>query len=245
MPFAGRRWSDMNEPLILYYSPDSANLVVRFVLEELELAYGDVLVDRSSREHMKAEYRALNPQGLIPVLVDSEQDAPMFETGAIVLHLADKTGRLAPAPNAPERGQLLKWLFYISNTLHADLRIAFYVHRYAEGEQATDTLRNAVVRRVQGHFALIDAELRKAGGNFLAGTDLTIADFYLAACARWAQLYPQGYEQDLGAYRYLVALLERLQERASVKRAAARELICGSVFLNPRLPETDLSAVLG
>lgn len=235
----------MNEPLILYYSPDSANLVVRLVLEELELAYEDVLVDRSSREHMKAEYRALNPQGLIPVLVDPEQDAPMFETGAIILHLADRAGRLAPTPNAPERGQLLKWLFYISNTLHADLRVAFYVHRYAEGEQAADSLRNAVLRRVQGHFALTDAELGKAGKNFLAGTDLTVADFYLAACARWAQLYPRNYEQDIGAYRYLVAFLERLQERASVKRAAVRELISGSVFLDPRLPEAELAAVLG
>ncbi|WP_160776140.1 glutathione S-transferase family protein [Stappia sediminis] len=235
----------MSKPLKLFYSPDSANLVVRFVLEELELAYEDVLLDRSSREHMKPEYRALNPQGLIPVLVDAEQDAPMFETGAIILHLADRAGRLAPAPNSPSRGSLLKWLFYISNTLHADLRVAFYVHRYVEGEKDADTLRKSVLRRVQSHFALLDAELAKGGGKYLIAETFTVADFYLAACARWAQLYPTGYEQDLSQHRHLVAFLKALQERASVRHSAERESIKGNVLLHPKMPETDLAAVLG
>nr|WP_246270819.1 glutathione S-transferase family protein [Hongsoonwoonella zoysiae] len=235
----------MTKPFVLYYSPDSANLAVRFVLEELELAYEEVLLNRSSREHTKPEYRALNPQGLIPVLIDEDQDAPMFETGAIILHLADKAGRLAPLPSAPARGQLLKWLFYISNTLHADLRIGFYAHRYADGQRAEDMLRKAVQRRVRDHFALVDGELGKSGRKNLAGEDLTVADFYLGACARWAQLYPPGYEQDLHSFRHLAGFLEKLQERASVRRSAERENIPGNVLLSPRFPETDLAAVMG
>ncbi|OYU73441.1 MAG: glutathione S-transferase, partial [Alphaproteobacteria bacterium PA3] len=99
----------------LYYAPDNANLAVRIALEEMGAAYTHVLVDRSTYAQRSPDYLKLNPQGLLPVLIDPAQDEPLFETGAILWHLADRHRALIPDSIAA-RGLCLKWLFYISNT---------------------------------------------------------------------------------------------------------------------------------
>ncbi|GAB1364448.1 hypothetical protein MASR1M32_36840 [Rhodobacter sp.] len=91
--------------LTLRYTPDTAALPVRILLEDLGLPYTARLVDRDGGELASPAYRALHPLGKIPVLETAE--GPMFETSAILLWLADThaPGRLAPAlqslPGAP------------------------------------------------------------------------------------------------------------------------------------------------
>jgi len=115
---------------VLYFSPDSANIVVRMILEELGVTYEDHLVPRRRTER-DAAFLKLNPRGLLPVLIDKATDLPVFETGAIALYLADKHRRLAPASSDLQaRGDCLRGLFMLSHTLHADLRIRFYSDRY-------------------------------------------------------------------------------------------------------------------
>ena len=124
----------------LFYSPDSANIVVRMALEEMGAAYQALEVDRRENAQRSEAFLKFNPQGLLPVLVDPAQDEPVFETAAILLHLADQHSTLKPLdPRA--RGRLLKWLFFLSNTLHADLRMAFYTERYADSAESIATLR--------------------------------------------------------------------------------------------------------
>ena len=105
----------MKTPYRLHYAPDNASLVIRLVLEEMALPYETTLVDRARKEQEGAAYRALNPNGLIPVLVTPQ--GPIFETAAILLWLADTHGRMAPRSDSPERAAFLKWLFFLSNTL--------------------------------------------------------------------------------------------------------------------------------
>src|SRR5690606_19758243 len=114
---------------VLHYAPDNASLVVRLVLEELGQPYRTCLVDRRGRAQDSVAYRQLNPNGLIPAL--ETPDGAMFETGAILLWLAERHDRLAPRPGDPARAALLKWLFFVSNTLHADARLLFYADRHA------------------------------------------------------------------------------------------------------------------
>lgn len=222
----------------LYWAPDNANLPVRMVLHELDVSYEAIFVDRGVAAHKAADYLALNPQGLLPVLVADGQDAPLFETAAILLHLAERTGRLVPAPEA--RGRLLKWLFFISNTLHADLRILFHIDRYVADPAAVPGLRVAVHKRVEGHLAVLDQAIEAAGGPWFLGRTLTVLDPYLACCVRWAQLYPPGEALPVGAIRAgpaLCRLLEALAARPAVRAACAREGIAGGLFLDPSLPE--------
>ena len=119
---------------VLHYAPDNASLAVRLALEELGLPYRTALVDRARQAQEGAAYRAVTPTGLIPAL--ETPDGVIFETGAILLWLADRHGGLAPAPDAPERGDFLKWFFLTANTLHPDLRALFYPHRYAGADKA-------------------------------------------------------------------------------------------------------------
>lgn len=222
----------------LYWAPDNANLVVRMALHELGLAYEAVLVDRAAGALRRQDYLELNPQGLLPVLVTADQDAPLFETAAMLLYLVEREGGLAPEePRA--RGQLLKWLFFLSNTLHADLRILFYAERYLAEPAGVPALRAGVRRRIDQHLVLVDRAIAAAGGPWLLGETLSVLDLYLAALVRWAQLYPLGQALPPDSIRPLgavVRLVETLAERPPIVAACAKEGIEGSLFLDPTLP---------
>lgn len=238
---------DSGVTLRLHWSPDSANIVVRIALEELGLAFQPVRVDRAAGEHKQPAYLALNPQGLLPVLEDG--DLVLFETGAILLHLADRTGQLGPeGPDAREpqaRAAFLKWLFYLSNTVHADLRAAFYAPRYVAGEAAVPALRAGLAARFRQHMELVAGELGAAG--WLAADTPTLADFYLAACLRWAQLYPRGAPLIAGHEipARLHALLRTVENRPAVIKAFADEHIGGRPLTMPEPPDLPPDEVTG
>jgi glutathione S-transferase len=222
----------------LFYSPDSANVVVRMVLETLGLPYQALEVDRRVGAQRSPEFLQHNPQGLLPVLLDPTQDEPLFETAAILLHLADQHAAL-PAPDAKRRCTFLKWLFFLSNTLHADLRVLFYSERYAPDPQAVPALRQVVRQRVCAHLRLLEAQILGHGGTWLLGQSLSVCDFYLAACIRWAQLYPRGdtlASIALAPYPGLRRLLQTLECRSEVQKAFAAEGMYGAVFTSPDYP---------
>jgi len=231
--------------LCLYGSFDSANLVARFVLEEMRLEYRFIAVDRAARMNRTADYLKLNPQGLLPVLADPDLDAPVFETAAIILHLADKAGRLAPPPGSPMRGRLLTWLFFLSNTLHADLRISFRPERYVADAAARPFLSAGLEGRLTQAFDHLEAAFERSGGPWLLGAELSVADFYAATCARWYQLYPEPREFRRSSWPRLTAMLADLQTRPAVVRSGDLERIPGPVFLEPRRPDVDPVALTG
>ena len=209
----------------LYWAPDNANLAVRIALEEIGAAYTDVLVDRSKHAHHTPEYIKLNPQGLLPVLIDPAQDEPLFETGAILLHLADTHQALMPGGSAG-RGKCLKWLFYLSNTLHADLRGMFYSERYVSAVEAVPQLRQGLRERIKGHLQLLDREIAASGGPWLLGQTLTICDIYLTVCTRWAVLYPANNAIAIGSVAALPNLSRMLglfEQRAAVRASLEKE----------------------
>ena len=239
---------------LLYYSPDSANLVIRMILEELGADYDDSEVPRRRTER-DATFLRLNPRGLLPVLIDRANDTVLFETGAIALYLADRHGALAPSPqgtgpkDAQARASCLKWLFMLSNTLHADLRLCFYSERYVTQASEIAPLRMATAKRICGHLALLDEMLGEHGGDHLLPWGLSVCDFYLGCCLRWSQLYPAG-DTPIGAdevrrFPHLTRLLTGLQRRPSVVRALEREGISGDAFIAPtvRLPARAADAV--
>ena len=222
----------------LFYSPDSANIVVRMALEEIGADYEAQEVDRRENAQRSPEFLKFNPQGLLPVLVDPAQDEPLFETAAILLHLADQHSALQPQA-APARGRFLKWLFYLSNTLHADLRIAFYTQRYAVDDEGIAALRVQLRQRIAAHLSLLEREIERHQGPWLLGAELSVCDLYLAACVRWAQLYPRGDALPATAVQALprlTRLLQTLDERPAVRKAFAAEGIEGSLFLEPEYP---------
>lgn len=203
----------MNDALRLHFAPDNASLIVRLVLEELGQPYETVLIDRAARAQDTAAYRAINPAGLIPALETPQ--GPIFETAAILLWLADQHGRLAPRPDSPQRGRFLSWLFFTSNTLHADLRVLFYPDRYAADA-------GALHKRLRIHLALLDAEAAN-GPDWLSPDAPSVLTWYLACLLRWMALYPKAGNRDWFALadtpqlqRILVALEARPPTRAAI-----------------------------
>ncbi|PXX96400.1 glutathione S-transferase family protein [Halomonas sp. LBP4] len=231
----------------LFYSPDSANLVIRMVLEEVGARYRDVRIDRARGGLDDPAFRALNPQGLLPVLVDETSGVPLFETGAILLHLCERHASLAITDPA-QRGAFLAWLFFLSNTLHADLRLRFYTWRYAEGKAEIPHLRDMLSRRIQQHLQLLEAVAAHGQGAGLLPSGPSVLDPYLACLIRWMQLYPL--DAPLGGiardeYPHLVQLLRRLEGRPAIRRAATAEGIEGRLFLTPDYPRGDPCRLVG
>ncbi len=225
----------------LYSAPDSANIVIHMILEQLQADFEICWVDRSRSEHRQPAYKdSLNPQGLIPVLVD--EGTPIFETAAIALHLSDQHRQLAPQqPGSAARAQLLQWLFYLSNTLHADLRVQFYSHRHVSDSHLADSLVTQTRKRVGDHLRLLEEVLSKQpAGPWFLGAELSILDFYLGALCRWAVLYPPGgalVEGRPNSLSRLSELLKALEQLPAVARALRAQQISAPFFTDPSPPE--------
>lgn len=227
----------MNAPYRLHYAPDNASLIIRLALEEIGAPYETVLVDRTIGAQKSAAYRALNPNGLIPVL-ETPQGA-LFETGAILLWLADTHGALAPAPSAPDRGAFLKWLFFTSNTLHADLRLTFYPALYAGPDVgAQSTLRTIVQARLKRHLGLLDDLAATKPGWLDAGTP-SVLGYYIACLIRWMALYPAKQDHDwfaLSETPHLHRLVWGLEKRPPALIASRAEGLGPAMFTKPIHP---------
>ncbi len=205
----------------LHYAPDNASLIIRIALNELEVPYEAVLVDRAMHEQRSEAYRAINPNGLIPVL--ETPSGPVFETAAILLWLSETHQALAPQPTDAERGAFLKWLFFVSNTVHAELRLLFYPKQYIASDHAA-ALRAGIHKTLPQRFQRLE-EVLADRPNWFGATNPTILDFYVCACCRWPQIYPAGQTDwfSLARFPRLTALCEAIETRASVQDTAHAE----------------------
>lgn len=231
----------------LFYSPDSANLVIRMVLEEVGASYQDTWVDRARGGLDDPAFRTLNPQGLLPVLMDETRGIALFETGAILLHLCEKHNDLAITDLA-QRGAFLAWLFFLSNTLHADLRVRFYTWRYAEGKAEIQHLREMLSRRIQQHLQLLEDLADHGQGAGLLPSGPSVLDSYLACLIRWMQLYPLDSPlRDISwdELPNLARLMAHLEGKPAIRRAALAECIEGRLFLAPDYPRGDPNQFVG
>ncbi len=223
----------METRYVLHYAPDNASLIIRLALQEMGLPFETRLVDRANSAQRSASYLALNPNGLIPVL--ETPDGPIFETGAILLWLADRHKQMAPTPDSPARGDFLKWLFFTSNTLHAALRMLFYPAKFigdAPKDQAQ--LHAQGVTAISGHLDQLES-LFAAPPVWMSHTQPSVLDLYVAVCLRWMALYPQGGTDwfSLSRWPALRALAQRIEQRPSSITAIQAEGLGNTPFSNP------------
>ncbi|MEM8838442.1 MAG: glutathione S-transferase family protein [Pseudomonadota bacterium] len=220
--------------LKLYYAPDNASLILRLALEEADLPYETILVDRASKAQMAPDYLALNPTGLIPCLVTPE--GALAETGACLLWLIDRNpeAQLGPSIEDEKRGSFLRWLFYLSNTVHADLIRLFYADRYVPSE-TIEVHHGMMTRRILKHFDILDKAVRDEPALFAPPSALAL---YSGPLLRWSALYPKSGPKwlDLSRFPALEELAKALETRASVQEAAIAEGLGETPFTRPRLP---------
>lgn len=195
-----------NASLVLYTAPTPNGYKASCALEELGLDYRLVVVDLVAGEQKAGAFLALNPNGRIPVLVDD--GFVVFESGAILLWLAEKTGRLLPR-TPKERSRVIQWLMFQMGGLGPMMGQANVFHRYFPQRI------EPVVERYQGEarrlLSVLDRRLAEA--EFLAG------DFSIADIAHWT--WARSYEWSgvsIDGLPHLARWIEALQARPGCAR---------------------------
>lgn len=206
----------------LHYFPGNASATPHILLEELGVPFALRLVDRTQGAHKHPDYLRLNPNGLIPVLVDGE--LVLYETAAIVLHLVDThaAAGLAPAPGSTERAEFYKWLVWLTNTLQAMLIHYFYPERMVdEGDAAAAAqVKRAAERHVGRMLGQLDAQFASHGGPWLLGERYSAADVHAFLLCRWTRGFASRPARD---WPHLAPFLQRMLARPAVQRAFATE----------------------
>jgi glutathione S-transferase len=210
--------------LQLHYFPGNASLIPHIVLEEIGALFELKYVDRAQAAHKGVDYLALNPNGLIPVLVDGRgSGAPLvlYETAAVCLHLADThpAANLLPALATAERAQAYKWLVWLTNTLQAALILYFYPERWADDAAGTAVVKAHAEAKIGAMLDQIDAELAHQRGPWFQGERYGLVDPYAFVLCRWTR----GFARPARSLPHIKPWLERMLERRAVQRAFATE----------------------
>lgn len=219
----------------LHHAPDNASLCVRLALLRLGVPFEAALVDRRSRAQKSPAFLALNPMGLIPVL--ETPDGPLFETGAILLWLAERHGDgLAPPVGHPDRGLVLTWLFWLANTLHPAMRSLFYPEQVT-GPEGAPALVARTRERIGAMLDVLEAAAPRLA-PWLGGERSSLLDCYLCPLLRWMAVYPQGGTDwfDLRSWPRLLAVAVRMETRPEALAAAGAEGLGPHPFTRPAFP---------
>lgn len=171
----------------LYGGAFSRASIVQWYLEELGVPYEFVLLDMKAGEHLKPEFREINPMGKVPAIVDG--DVKLWESGAILLYLAEKYGNMTASPE--QRAVMTQWVLFANATLGPGIFVE------ASREKETPRLMqplNDIFSRQQ----------------FVAGDEFTVAD---AAVGSMLAYIPMMLKMDLSAYPAVVEYMGRITQR--------------------------------
>ena len=202
-----------------YFHPTPNPAKVSLFLEETGLPYEVVPVDTRKGEQHAESFRKINPNGKVPAIVDPEgpggTEARVFDSTAILLYLADKTGRFLGTP--ADRPELLSWLFFIASGLGPFSGQAVHFQYAAPG--GNDYAVNRYRREIERHYEVLDTHL--AGREFIVGPHYTIADM---SAWGWLERAPRVLKRDtdpLGAFPDLKRWFASIDARPAAARARA------------------------
>ena len=205
----------------LHYNPSNASMTPHMVLRELGVPFELKFVDREHGALQSPEYLKLNPNGLIPVLVDG--DLVLYETAAIVLYLIEKypAAGLAPPVGTPERAIFYKWLMWLACTVQPMVPHYFYSYRMAApGNTAGAAEVKAQAEAKLGiYYDRIDAQLASHGGPWFAGERFSVLDPYTFMLCRWSR----GMQRPARTLPHIGPYLSRMLERPAVRKVFEAE----------------------
>jgi GST-like protein len=222
-PIAARWPAQHPDRLQLYSLPTPNGVKVSIALEEIGLPYEAHLVNIMKNESWEPEFLALNPNGKIPAILDPDgpggKPLGLFESGAILLYLAEKTGMLLPSDPAG-RYETLEWVFFQMASIGPMFGQVGFFYRFA-GKDFEDK-RPLERYRAESKRLLGVLDTRLDGREWLMGNDYTIADI---ATFGWVNTIIGFYgARDLVEYdtlKHVPAWLDRGLARPAVQRGMA------------------------
>jgi GST-like protein len=219
-----RRWPAKHpDRLQLYGLPTPNGVKVSIMLEEIGLPYEAHLVDFGKDDQKTPEFLSLNPNGKIPAIIDPNgpggRPLGLFESGAILLYLADKTEQLIPADPAG-RWQTIQWVFWQMGGPGPMFGQVGFFHRFA-GREYED--KRPLERYVAEAKRLLDVlEGRLQGRDWIMGDQYTIADVSLLGWVRnLIGFYEAGELVEFDRLKAVPAWLDRGLARPAVQRGLA------------------------
>lgn len=216
-----KRWpAEHPELLQLYSLPTPNGVKVSIMLEEIGLPYEVHLVDFNKDDQKTSEFLSLNPNGKIPAILDPNgpggRPLPLFESGAILQYLAEKTGKLLPQ-DAARRYQAIQWLHFQMGGIGPMFGQVGFFHKFA-GKDFED--KRPLERYVGESRRLLGVmETHLAGRQWFMDDDYTIADISMLGWVRnLIGFYGAGDLVEFTRFKSVAAWLERGLARPAVQR---------------------------
>lgn len=228
---------------------------ISIMLQECDLNYKITPINIEKNEQHTFDFKALNPNSKVPVLLDSDlldeqgQPMPIFETGAILLYLAEKTGRFIPSLLA-QRYNVIKWLFWQTSNLgpvfgnfshfaSALVQDKTKLNPYLAQTKAKEPNRYAIERFTKESFRLLGVlESVLSETAYIAGEQISIADF---ACYPWIESAWSGLSQInpnlQQEYLHLSSWMLKMADRPGVK--AGMDQLSWGADLSQKRQELD------
>jgi len=195
-----------------YYSGAPNPMKVALMLEECGLPYEAVPIDTRKGDQHKPEFLAINPNAKVPAIVDG--DVTVFDSNAILLYLAEQTGKFLPANTPKARGELLSWLMFVASGVGPFSGQSVHFRQYAP--KGNDYSLNRYMYEARRHYGILDARLAKQ--HYMVGDSYGIVDM---AVWGWARLIPNALGEQ---YWAKFPNLKRLVDEISARPAAARAI---------------------
>jgi GST-like protein len=195
-----------------YYHPSPNPLKVAIFLEETGLDYQLIPVDKLKGDQFRPQFLAINPNGKVPAILDG--DTPVFDSAAVLLYLAEKTGKFGASAPA-QRAALLSWLMFVATGLSPFSGQA--VHFLFLANQEVPYAKQRYVKEAERHYRVLDDRLAKS--RYIAGDVYSIVDM-----AAWGWLTYARYifgERGFADYPHVDRLFKEISARPAAQRALA------------------------
>jgi len=197
--------------LKFYYSAAPNPTKVALFLEEAGMQYDAIPVDTRKGEQHKPEFLAINPNAKVPAIVDG--DAVVFDSSAILIYLAEKTGKFLPAKTDKARGELLSWMMFVASGVGPYSGQSVHFRNYSP--EKIPYAINRYAFEAERHFGILDARLGKM--KYMLGDTYTIVDMNVWG---WARLLPNVLGAEASdKFKNLKRLVDEVSARPAAQKA--------------------------
>jgi GST-like protein len=210
-----------------YFSLAPNPMKVALLLEELGAEYEPIPIDTRKGQQHTPEFLAVNPNAKVPAIID--EGTIVFDSNAILLYLADKTGRFLPDGGLASRGPLLSWLMFVASGIGPYSGQAVHFRQYCP--EPNPYALNRYDFEAERHWKIVDSQLTR--GRYMLGSAYTIVDM---AVWGWARLIPtvMGSEQAWARFPNVRRLVDEISQRPA---AAAVERLRGKFSFKKEFDE--------
>jgi len=216
-----KKWPAQHpERIQLYSLPTPNGVKVSILLEETGLPYEPHLVNFATNDQMSPEFLSLNPNNKIPAIIDPDgpdgKPLALFESGAILLYLANKAGRFLPADTAG-RYETLQWVMFQMGGIGPMFGQLGFFHKFAGKDFEDKRPRDRYVAESKRLLSVLDVHL--AGRDWVMGDEYTIADIAIFPWVRnLVGFYGAGELVEFALFKNVQRVLDAFVARPAVQR---------------------------